>query len=108
MRPYGATEQLPHGKYKDAVVKYIVQAYGKDGLNKLIHEQQERNQNLSRDEAIDEIVADASIDRMGDKSFWQAVAENLGEDRAEVRGKIADILLTDATHAVRPCGATKR
>lgn len=43
MHPYGATEQLPHGKYKDAVVKYIVQAYGKDGLNKLIHEQQERN-----------------------------------------------------------------
>lgn len=46
-------------------------------------------QSLSRDEAIDEIVADASMDRMGDKSFWQAVAENLGEDRAEVRGKIA-------------------
>ncbi len=46
-------------------------------------------QSLSRDEAIDEIVADASMDRMGDKAFWQAVAENLGEDRAEVRGKIA-------------------
>ena len=45
-------------------------------------------QSLSRDEAIDEIVADASMDRMGDKSFWQAVAENLGEDRGEVRGKI--------------------
>ena len=78
-----------YGKYKDAVVQYIVKAYGKDGLSKLIHEQQERNQNLSRDEAIDEIVADASMDRMGDKSFWQAVSENLGEDRAEVRGKIA-------------------
>ena len=46
-------------------------------------------QSLSRDEAIDEIVADASMDRMGDKAFWQAVAENLGEDRVEVRGKIA-------------------
>ena len=46
-------------------------------------------QSLSRDEAIDEIGADASMDRMGDKSFWHAVSENLGEDRAEVRGKIA-------------------
>ena len=74
--------------YRDAVVGYISESQGRDHLKNLIMEQQSRNSSLSRNEAIDEIVADASMDRMGDKDFWESISEGLGEKRADVRSRV--------------------
>ena len=75
--------------YKKAVLKAIIGTKnGQLRLERMIEAQINQNKRegkeITRSQAEDEVVADASMKRMGDTEFWDAAADNLGEKKADV------------------------
>lgn len=94
MQENAPTEYLA---YKKAVLKAIMSTKnGQLRLERMIEAQINQNKRegkeISRSQAEDEIVADASMKRLGDTEFWDAVADNLGEKKADVFAKIKEYI----------------
>ena len=94
MQENAPTEYLA---YKKAVLQAIMSTKnGELRLERMIDAQINQNKRegkeITRSEAEDEIVADASMKRMGDTEFWDAVADNLGEKKADVAARIRDYI----------------
>lgn len=72
-----------YAKYRAAVLEAIVKIDGERTLERLIAEEQKnstREGGLDKIAAEDEVVADASQKRMGDRAFWEAVIEAAGQE----------------------------
>lgn len=94
MQENAPTEYLA---YKKAVLQAIMSTKnGELRLERMIEAQINQNKRegkeITRSEAEDEVVADASMKRMGDTEFWDAVADNLGEKKADVAARIRDYI----------------
>lgn len=94
MQENAPTEYLA---YKKAVLQAIMSTKsGEMHLERMITAQIKQNKKegkeITRSEAEDEVVADASMKRMGDEEFWDAVADNLGEKKADVAARIRDYI----------------
>jgi hypothetical protein len=89
MREYANKE---YNAYKDAVRQVILAEVGAKGLERMVREQMARNATLDWDGALEEVIADSGMTRMGDKEFWQALGEKLGDNRKTVMQKILDFV----------------
>ena len=94
MQENAPTEYLA---YKKAVLQAIMSTKnGELTLDRMIEAQIKQNKRagkeITRSQAEDEVVADASMKRMGDTEFWNAVADNLGEKKADVFAKIKEYI----------------
>ncbi|MBQ1603309.1 MAG: hypothetical protein II079_05530, partial [Oscillospiraceae bacterium] len=84
-----------YDEYRQAVVQAILSTEnGYEKLQRLIEHEKRINRRadgttISTDEAIDEVVADASRDRVGDRNLWKNVADSMSD---ESRGKVAQWL----------------
>ena len=83
--------------YKKAALQAIASTQnGEMRLERMIEAQIRQNEKegkkITRSEAEDEIVADASMKRLGDTEFWDAVADNLGDKKADVFAKIKEYI----------------
>lgn len=78
-----------YAAYRDAVVKALVSTEGETGFEYLVNKaRRDSTKKLTRTQAIDEVVADASMNRMGDEDFWNDMADSLGEEKQGVVAKI--------------------
>jgi len=75
-------------EYRDAVRDALIRKVGSDAVDKLIDDQMASDTRLSREEALEEVVADAGMRFIADESFWGAVTESLGEDKHSIKHKI--------------------
>ena len=94
MQENAPTEYLA---YKKAVLQAIMSTRnGELTLERMIEAQINQNKRegkeISRSQAEDEVVADASMKRLGDSEFWDAVADNLGNKKADVFAKIKEYI----------------
>lgn len=72
-----------YAQYKAAILQAIVKIDGERTLERLIAEEQKnstRDGGLDKIAAEDEVVADASQKRMGDRVFWETVIEAAGQE----------------------------
>ena len=94
MQENAPTEYLA---YKKAVLQAIMSTKnGELTLERMVEAQINQNKRegkeITRSQAEDEVVADASMKRMGDTEFWDAVANNLGDKKADVFAKIKEYI----------------
>lgn len=84
-----------YDEYRQSVVQAILSTEnGYEKLQRLIEHEKRINRRadgttISTDEAIDEVIADASRDRVGDRNLWKNVADSMSD---ESRGKVAQWL----------------